>query len=90
MTDTTQALTRDPTVRPGDPAMAASDPGMFAALTYDEDVILYQHLYSGWIKQRAVYPTLPEPWKETSAVLGDLTGACRGALQAGQEPEAGQ
>ena len=64
----TQATANDPAVMPADPAVAASDPAMFASLTTSENQILSQHLTSGWYKQRAVYPTLSEPWKETGAV----------------------
>ena len=80
----------DPLVVPGDPAMAASDPGMFAPMTSGEDEILRAYLISGWYKQSAVYPTLSEPWKETSAVLDDLSDAWRPAFQAEREAEAGQ
>lgn len=81
--------TPNPLVVPGDPAMAASDPAMFAAMTKDENSILSRHLTSGWYKQRAVYPTLSEPWKETNAVLDDLGAAWRLGWQAENEPEAG-
>jgi hypothetical protein len=80
----------DPLVVPGDPAMAASDPGMFAPMTSGEDMILRAHLISGWYKQSAVYPALSEPWKETAAVLDDLGDAWRTAYQAEREAEAGQ
>jgi hypothetical protein len=80
---------KDPMTVPGDPAMAASDPGMFAPLTSGENDILRMHLTSGWYKQSAVYPTLSEPWKETAAVLDDLGDAWRTAYQAEREPEAG-
>jgi hypothetical protein len=80
----------DPAVIPADPAMAASDPAMFSPMTTDENQILKQHLTSGWYKQAAVYPTLSEPWKETSAVLDDLRAAWRLRWQAEHEPEAGQ
>jgi hypothetical protein len=80
----------DPLVVPGDPAMAASDPGLFAPMTSGESEILRAHLVSGWYKQSAVYPTLSEPWKETAAVLDDLGGAWRTAYQAEREAEAGQ
>jgi hypothetical protein len=87
--DTTQALTRDPAVKPGDPAMAASNPGMFAPLTASENTALRQHLWSGWHKQADAYPVLSEPWKETAAVIDDLTDAWRPAFQAEREAEAG-
>jgi hypothetical protein len=90
VTDTTQALTREPAATPGDPAMAASNPEMFAPLTASENIVLRQHLTSGWHKQSAAYPTLSEPWKETAAVIDDLTDAWPRAFQAEQEPEAGQ
>jgi hypothetical protein len=89
----------NPLVMPSDPAMAASDPAIYAPLTTDENMILRQHLTSGWYKQAAVYPGLSEPWKETSAVLDDLGDAWRTAFQAERaarevqaepEPEAGQ
>lgn len=86
----TQATAHDPAVMPADPAMAASDPAMFEPMTTDENHILSQHLTSGWYKQHAVYPTLSEPWKETSAVLDDLSAAWRLRWQAEREPEAGQ
>ena len=41
-------------------------------------------------QQQAVYPVLSEPWKETSAVLDDLSAAWRIGWQAEHEPEAGQ
>ena len=85
----TQAGPRSRTV-PGDPAMAASDPAMFAPLTTGEDAILRAHLVSGWYKQKAVYPALSEPWKETTAVLEDLHAAWRLRCQAGHEPGAGR
>ena len=80
---------KDPMTVPGDPAMAASDPGMFAPLSSGENQILRMHLTSGWYKQSAVYPTLSEPWKETCAVLDDLGAAWRLRWQAEHEPEAG-
>jgi hypothetical protein len=80
----------DPLVVPHDPAMAASDPGLFAPMTSREDMVLRAHLTSGWYKQSAVYPTLSEPWKETAAVLDDLGDAWRTAYQAEREAEAGQ
>ena len=86
----TQATARDPAVAPSDPAMAASDPAMFSSLTSGENQILSQHLTSGWYKQQAVYPVLSEPWKETSAVLDDLSAAWRIGWQAEHETEAGQ
>jgi hypothetical protein len=79
---------KDPMTVPGDPAMAASDPRMFAPLTPGENDILRMHLTSGWYKQSTVYPTLSEPWKETAAVLDDLSDARRTAHQAEREPEA--
>ena len=85
-----QAAAHDPAVMPADPAMAASDPAMFSSLTSGENQILSQHLTSGWYKQQAVYPVLSEPWKETSAVLDDLSAAWRIGWQAEHEPEAGQ
>jgi hypothetical protein len=85
-----QAAAHDPAVMPADPAMAASDPAMFAPMTSGENQILAQHLTSGWYKQQAVYPVLSEPWKETSAVLDDLSAAWRIGWQAEHEPEAGR
>jgi hypothetical protein len=73
MTNTDQG--RAPAIQPEDPAMQARDPAMFAPLTTGENHILSTHLTSGWYKQAAVYPTLSEPWKETSAVLDDLHSA---------------
>ncbi len=74
---------------PGDPAMAAADPAMFAPMTGDENSILKAHLTSGWYKQSAVYPKLSEPWRETAVLLDDLAGAWWAAWQAGHgEPEA--
>jgi hypothetical protein len=64
-----------PTTQPSDPTMRAGDPAMFAPLTIGENHILGAHLTSGWYKQAAVYPTLSEPWRETSAVLDDLHSA---------------
>lgn len=77
---------------PRDPVMAASDPTMFAALTFDENVILNYHLKSGWYKQSAVYPPLAEPWRETCALFDDLRQALRPppGWRADREPEAGQ
>jgi hypothetical protein len=46
-----------------------ADPGLFAALTHDEQDILRAHLTSGWYKQAAVYPTLAVAWWETAALL---------------------
>lgn len=86
----TQTTARDSAVAPSDPAMAASDPAMFSSLTTGENQILTHHLTSGWYKQQAVYPVLSEPWKETSAVLDDLSAAWRLRWQAEHEPEAGQ
>ena len=86
----TWAAAHDPAVMPADPAMAASDPAMFSSLTSGENQILSRHLTSGWYKQQAVYPVLSEPWKETSAVLDDLSAAWRISWQAEHEPEAGQ
>jgi hypothetical protein len=77
-------------VKPSDPVMAASDPGMFAPLTSDEAVILYEHLNSGRAKQGAVYEPASELWKDTLATLGDLLGARQAAMQADREAEAGQ
>jgi hypothetical protein len=81
---------KDPLATPGDPAMAASDPGMFAPMTCGENQILNHHLTSGWYKQAAVYPTLSEPWQETAAILDDLGAAWRLRWQAEHQPEAGQ
>jgi hypothetical protein len=60
---------------PHDPEMAAADPAMFAPMTRDENKILNAHLTSGWHKQSAVYPILSEPWRETAALIDDLTSA---------------
>jgi hypothetical protein len=83
-----------------------SDPAMFALLTREENRILAMHLTSGWYKQAAVYPALSEPWRETEALLIDLSEAHRasfqpqptadteprvgGAAPGQREPEAGQ
>jgi hypothetical protein len=101
MNDTGAGRDRLPSAEPSDPAMAASDPGMFAALSYDEDIILYEHLESGHAKQSAVYKPLSELWKDTNATLHDLLDARKMTRQAGhdarqaaspaeREPEAGQ
>jgi hypothetical protein len=92
MTDTQEATEYNAV--PHDPAMAASDPAMFASLTDKENTILGAHLASGWHKQSAVYPVLSEPWRETSVLLDDLNGAFwaarAGHPEAGRgEPEAG-
>lgn len=74
---------------PHDPAMAAADPAMFSPMTSDETKILNAHLASGWYKQAAVYPTLAEPWRETSSLIHDLGAAWDAAWQAEHgEPEA--
>jgi hypothetical protein len=86
----TQATAKNPEVMPSDPDMAASNPGMFAQLTYEEDVVLYDHLYSGASKQSAVYEPVSELWKDTFATLGDLLDARQAALHPEREPEAGQ
>jgi hypothetical protein len=59
-----------------------SDPALFAPLTLDENHILRGHLTSGWYKQSVVYPTLSEPWQETSGLLDDLHAAWRSAFEA--------
>ena len=90
-----------PAAQPGDVAMRACDPAMFAQLSTDENAILRAHLTSGWYKQSAVYPVLSEPWKETSALLDDLHSAwdvawkgesqlAAGSPSTEPEPEAGQ
>ena len=79
MTDT-QATAHDPAVMPGDPAMAASDPGHVRGADRRRKPHSVPAPDSGWYKQAAVYPTLSEPWKETSAVLDDLHGAWQTAL----------
>jgi hypothetical protein len=82
------------------------DPSMFAQLTREENRILCMHLTSGWYKQAAVYPSPSESWRETEALLIDLSEAHRGSFQARpaarsesrasaagpeqREPEAGQ
>ena len=71
-------------------ASAPGDPAMFAPLTADENSILHAHVFSGWLKQAAVYPPLSEPWRETYALLDDLHEAHQATMQAGREPEAGQ
>ena len=58
-----------------------SDPAMFAQLTREENRILAMHLTSGWYKQAAVYPSLSEPWRETEALLIDLSEAHRASFQ---------
>jgi hypothetical protein len=69
------------------------DPAMFAQLTGEENRILTMHLTSGWYKQAAVYPALSEPWRETEALLIDLSEAHRASFQARRtadvEPQAG-
>jgi len=87
MTNTDQG--RTPAVQPEDPAMQAGDPGMFARLTTRENEILGAHLISGWYKQAVVYPTLSEPWKETSAVLDDLHSAWDVAWKGASHPAGG-
>jgi hypothetical protein len=89
MNDTTQASTVNRQALPADPVMATSDPAMFAALTGDENEILNAHLTSGWYKQRAVYPLLSEPSRETSALIHDLGQAWWAAWNAEHPPEAG-
>jgi hypothetical protein len=87
MNDTTAAA--GTSTAPSDPAMAAADPAMFAPMTRTENTILNAHLTSGWYKQSAVYPILSEPWRETRAVIDDLSGAWRAAFHAEHgEPEA--
>jgi hypothetical protein len=51
------------------------DPAMFSPMTTGENTILNAHLTSGWHKQGAVYPLLSEPWRETGALIDDLSGA---------------
>jgi hypothetical protein len=88
MTDAQEAT--ELSAPPHDPAMAAADPAMFAAMTSEETNILRAHLTSGWYKQSAAYPALSEPWRETNALLHDLHGAWSSAFQAEREaPEAG-
>ncbi len=60
---------------PRDPVMAAPDPAMFEPMDRGENNILSAHLSSGWQKQAAVYPVLSEPWRETCAILDDLSAA---------------
>ena len=79
---------RAPAVQPVDPAMQPADQVTFAPLTTDENGILRAHLTSGWYKQSAVYPTLSEPWKETSVLLDDLHSA-RDVAWRGESPQAG-
>jgi hypothetical protein len=88
MSDTDAAYEK--LTRPAAPDMAAAVPELFTGLNMEENTILRHHLTSGWYKQAAVYPTLSEPWKETGAVLDDLTAAWRLRWQAEHEPEAGQ
>jgi hypothetical protein len=88
MNDTQEATEHNAV--PHDPAMAASDPAMFAPMTSRENRILSAHLASGWYKQSAVYPVLSEPWRETAAVIDDLSDAWYVAFQTEREPEAGQ
>jgi hypothetical protein len=76
---------------PHDPAMATADPAMFSPMTLGENKILRAHLTSGWHKQSAVYPTLSEPWRETSSLIHDLGAAWDAAWQAEHgEPEAAE
>ena len=86
MTNTNQG--RPPAAQPEDPAMRAGDPAMFTPLTTRENEILGAHLTSGWYKQSAVYPTLSEPWKETSVLLDDLHSAWD-VTRRGESPSAG-
>jgi hypothetical protein len=75
---------------PHDPAMAAPDSAMFSPMTTGENTILNAHLTSGWHKQGAVYPLLSEPWRETGALIDDLSGAWWESRRAERgEPEAG-
>ncbi len=79
-------------VAPNDPVMAAPDPAMFEPMDRGENSVLRAHLSSGWYKQSAVYPVLSEPWRETGAILDDLTAAWWAdfnAERAGLEAEAG-
>src|SRR5713226_778824 len=77
----TQTAAENP-APPADPAMAAADPAMFAPMNGAENHILKAHLTSGWYKQGTVYPALSAPWRETSALLDDLSGAWWAAWQA--------
>jgi hypothetical protein len=90
MNDTDAAYDQEKLTRPAAPEMAAAAPELFTGLNTEENTILRTHLTSGWYKQAAAYPTLSEPWKETSAVLDDLSAAWRLRWQAEREPEAGQ
>ena len=87
MTNTNQG--RPPAAQPEDPAMRAGDPAMFTPLTTRENEILGAHLTSGWYKQSAVYPTLSEPWKETSVLLDDLHSAWDVARKGASHPAEG-
>ncbi len=61
-----------------------SDPALFEPLTTGENTILNAHLTSGWYKQAAVYPSLSEPWQETSGLLADLHAAWMTNFEASQ------
>ncbi len=62
---------------------------MFSPMTTGENTILNAHLTSGWHKQSAVYPLLSEPWRETGALIDDLSSAWWVSRRAERgEPEA--
>jgi hypothetical protein len=83
------AVRREPAYLPSDPAMAARNPQMFAPLTARENLVLRQWLTSARDKQAGTYRALSEPWRETGAVIDDLTDAWGPAFQAEREAEAG-
>lgn len=64
------------------PEFGAPDAALFAPLTIDENILLNQHLVSGWYKQGHVYPALSDIWRETSEVLDDMHAACKLAQDA--------
>ena len=76
---------------PDDPAMAAPDPAMFSPMTTGENTILNAHLTSGWRQAGRRLPAfLSEPWRETGALIDDLSGAWWESRRGKRgEPEAG-
>ena len=92
MTDTGPGATR-PSARPSDPAMAASDPGMLAALSYDGTSSSRAHGVRSR-KANAVYDHCPNLESRKSARSAGNTRrrarARQAASPAEREPEAGQ
>jgi hypothetical protein len=64
---TTKTKERQPTPR----QFGKPDPGMFAALTLDQNILVNRLITAGWYVQRAVYST-DETWWETAEILDDL------------------